>query len=151
MKCGRPDTLPPTPVLLPVLEADLRTTLDDALAGTIAAEPRLTASARIVRSCLEAADRIGPSPRVSVLAATVGVSDRWIRAALDREFGVSPTAFFRARNLHRARRGLRTANPADSGVTDVAVRCGFWHAGRFSALYRRVFGELPSETLQRTP
>lgn len=140
-----------TPELLPVLEADLRTTLDDALAGTVPAEPRLKASARIVRSCLEAADQIGPSPRVSALAATIGVTDRWIRAAFDREFGVSPTAFFRARNLHRARHDLRMANTADSTVTDVAMRWGFWHPGRFSGLYRRVFGELPSETLQVFP
>ncbi len=137
--------------LLPALEADLRATLDDALSATVTEEPRLTASAQIVRSCLDAADQIGPSPPVAALAVALDVTDRWIRAAFGREFGVSPSVFFRARNLHRARRDLRLAHPADTTVTDVAMRRGFWHLGRFSGLYDRVFGELPSETLQRTP
>lgn len=140
-----------TSELLPALEADLRATLDDALLATVTEEPRLTTSAQIVRSCLDAADQIGPSPRVAALAAAVDVTDRWIRAAFGREFGVSPSVFFRARNLHRARRDLRLAHPADTTVTDVAMRRGFWHLGRFSGLYGRVFGELPNETLQRTP
>jgi len=138
-----------TPELLPAMEADVRTTLDDALSATAAGEPRLTASAQIVRSCLDAADQIGPSPRVAALAASVEVTDRWIRAAFGREFGVSPSVFFRARNLHRARRDLRLAHPADTTVTDVALRRGFWHLGRFAGLYRQVFGEPPNETLQR--
>jgi AraC family ethanolamine operon transcriptional activator len=31
-------------------------------------------------------------------------------------------------------------------VKTVAFNWGFWHLGRFSAEYRRIFGELPSET-----
>jgi transcriptional regulator GlxA family with amidase domain len=32
-------------------------------------------------------------------------------------------------------------------VLAVAFKCGFTNAGRFSSEYRRVTGELPSETL----
>lgn len=32
---------------------------------------------------------------------------------------------------------------------DVANNWGFWHMGRFAADYRKFFGELPSETLQK--
>ena len=31
-------------------------------------------------------------------------------------------------------------------VTTVAMRFGFVHLGRFAAEYRRMFGEIPSET-----
>ncbi|UCG61547.1 MAG: helix-turn-helix domain-containing protein [Candidatus Zixiibacteriota bacterium] len=34
-------------------------------------------------------------------------------------------------------------------IADVANHWGFWHMGQFSADYRRLFGELPLETLRR--
>ena len=45
----------------------------------------------------------------------------------------------------------RTASaPArDLRVSDVALRWGFTHFGRFSLEYRRMFGESPRETLKR--
>ena len=36
-----------------------------------------------------------------------------------------------------------------SPYTDVAMRWGFWHLGRFSAEYRGFFGESPGRTLRR--
>ena len=38
---------------------------------------------------------------------------------------------------------------AGSGKTLVAAQIGFWHFGRFASEYRRVFGEVPSDTLKR--
>ena len=35
----------------------------------------------------------------------------------------------------------------EESVTDIALRCGFTHLGRFSVAYRTRFGESPSETL----
>ncbi|MBM4480658.1 helix-turn-helix domain-containing protein [Rhodococcus hoagii] len=37
----------------------------------------------------------------------------------------------------------------DVTVTDVAASWGFYNLGRFSSLYREVYGESPSETLRR--
>jgi len=34
-------------------------------------------------------------------------------------------------------------------VKDVVAHWGFWHLSRFSAEYRALFGELPSDTLKR--
>jgi len=43
-------------------------------------------------------------------------------------------------------------NNADKGtsVQSIAYACGFSHLGRFSAVYRKHFGELPRETLRRS-
>lgn len=38
-----------------------------------------------------------------------------------------------------------------STVADVLLQHGEWQFGRFAARYRRLFGELPSETLQARP
>ena len=37
----------------------------------------------------------------------------------------------------------------ETSVTDAANRWGFWHMGDFAMNYRRMFDELPSDTLKR--
>jgi AraC-like DNA-binding protein len=45
---------------------------------------------------------------------------------------------------------LRDADPGDgTTVTEVALRFGFAHTGRFAAAYRRRYGQAPSATLRR--
>jgi AraC family ethanolamine operon transcriptional activator len=38
----------------------------------------------------------------------------------------------------------------DVKVADVANKWGFWHMGQFAADYRKLFAELPTETLGRS-
>lgn len=47
--------------------------------------------------------------------------------------------------LHRARAMLMKGEYEQ--VKDVAIACGIPHAGRFSQYYKRLFGQLPRETL----
>jgi AraC-like DNA-binding protein len=63
-------------------------------------------------------------------------------------FGVTPKAYLRTIRLNRARRDLLDAAP-EGPIADVANRWGFWHLGQFAADYRRLFGELPSDTKGR--
>jgi AraC family ethanolamine operon transcriptional activator len=60
---------------------------------------------------------------------------------------VTPKAYLQAERLKRVRRGLREADARTAQVTDVANAWGFWHMGQFAADYRKLFGELPSQTL----
>jgi AraC family ethanolamine operon transcriptional activator len=87
--------------------------------------------------------------RVSVadLCREARVSERTLRYAFRDELDLSPLAFLRRLRLHAARRELINAEGAPPRVTDVANRQGFLELGRFAADYRRLFGELPSETL----
>lgn len=63
--------------------------------------------------------------------------------------GVTPMKFVKKVRLESAQRALSTADAGSTTVTEVAMDHGFFQLGRFSADYRRVFGELPSETLAR--
>jgi AraC-like DNA-binding protein len=51
--------------------------------------------------------------------------------------------------LRRAHEDLLQAPPG-TRVTDVALRWGLGHLGRFSRDYLEAFGESPSETLRAT-
>ena len=55
--------------------------------------------------------------------------------------------FLRRRRLEAARRDLASAEPGSVTVTDVALRFGFAHLGRFAGSYFETFGELPSQAL----
>ena len=58
-------------------------------------------------------------------------------------------AELRAIRLEGARDDLRRSSASGDSVTDVALRWGFGHLGRFARDYAEQFGELPSQTLRR--
>jgi AraC family ethanolamine operon transcriptional activator len=84
---------------------------------------------------------------VADLCRVARVSERTLRYAFREELDLSPLAFLRRLRLHAARRELMNAEGLLPRVTEVANRQGFLELGRFAADYRRLFGELPSETL----
>ncbi len=76
-------------------------------------------------------------------------SERMLQYAFRDIHGMGPHAWFQAMKLKEANRELRTCGSPSLRVSDVALRWGFTHFGRFSLEYRRMFGESPSETLKR--
>jgi AraC family ethanolamine operon transcriptional activator len=64
-------------------------------------------------------------------------------------FGLSPLAYLRVLRLHAAHKALKAADPQTTKIVGIAERFGFWHKGRFSQYYEKIFGELPSETLKK--
>ncbi len=84
----------------------------------------------------------------TLLAEKAGVSLRSLYAGFREHRGLSPMAYLRAVRLERVRRDLLNDATLTS-VTGAALRWGFAHLGRFSAEYRRAFGECPAETLRR--
>jgi AraC family ethanolamine operon transcriptional activator len=74
------------------------------------------------------------------------VSERTLRYAFQEVRGLSPMAYFQARRLNAVRQELKAAPTGTATVQEIAQRWGFWHSGEFASAYRRLFGELPSQT-----
>jgi len=81
------------------------------------------------------------------LCTAAKVSPRTIQYTFMDRFGVSPKQYIQARRLNGVHRDLCKANLHRKRISDVANDWGFWHMGQFAADYRKLFGELPSETL----
>lgn len=81
------------------------------------------------------------------LARAAGVGGRALQIAFRRTYGVTPMQALTRERLRRVRLDLEAGG--GESVTDVALKWGFSHLGRFSADYRAQFGELPRETLKR--
>jgi AraC-like DNA-binding protein len=81
------------------------------------------------------------------LAGAALASERALQYAFRDILGMTPTSYQRICALHSVRHDLRHAGLGET-VSDIAMRWGFWHLGRFSATYRGMFAELPSATRQ---
>lgn len=80
------------------------------------------------------------------ICAAIGVPERTLRLCCREQLAMSPKQYLTRRRMHLVRRALQAA-VAETTVTEIAIRFGFWHLGRFSAGYQTIFGELPSTTL----
>jgi TolB-like protein/AraC-like DNA-binding protein/tetratricopeptide (TPR) repeat protein len=83
------------------------------------------------------------------LVAHCGVPERTLRKHFRAFMAASPLEYWRRFRLAAAREEL-LKGPDDTSITEVAMRFGFNHFGRFSGQYRRHFGETPSATLRRS-
>ena len=82
---------------------------------------------------------------VKDLLTQLNVSRRTLELAFRKQFGVTPYQFLLIERLCAARRLLRRSQKT---VLEVCIDCGFEDASRFSKMYVRHFGELPSKTLK---
>jgi AraC-like DNA-binding protein len=98
-----------------------------------------------------ALSRIDDPLHVSDLCRAGGVSERTLEVAFNEVMGLTPVNYLRRLRLHRVRWALLAASHRTSTVSAVALEWGFWHFGEFSLAYKACFGELPSDTLRRTP
>ena len=78
----------------------------------------------------------------------MGTSRRKLNYCFQDVLGTTPISYLRSQRLNNVRRALRQAGP---GVTiqDTASHWGFWHLSQFAQDYRRLFDELPSDTLRK--
>lgn len=86
---------------------------------------------------------------VERLSRALGISERCLQKLCVAAHGVSPLEFVQSRRLAAVRRLLEEGRGSAS-VSQAALDCGFTHLGRFASLYRRAYGERPSDTLVRT-
>ncbi len=82
------------------------------------------------------------------LAAHAGVGTRRLQQGFREHVGLSPMQYLRRTRLDRARRDLLHTQDT---VTDIALRWGFLHPGRFAGAYREQFGVTPSEVRKGPP
>jgi transcriptional regulator GlxA family with amidase domain len=85
---------------------------------------------------------------VTDLCKAAGVPERTLQHVFRRRFALRPMEYVTSIRLDQARRAIfEAASGAVSTVTRIAASVGFDHMGRFAALYRRMFGETPRDTV----
>jgi transcriptional regulator GlxA family with amidase domain len=70
-----------------------------------------------------------------------------LERTFQRELQMSPSQYILTRRLIEANKALKQDGSGNAHVTEVAMKHGFNHLGRFANAYSAHFGELPSKTL----
>lgn len=86
---------------------------------------------------------------VGKLCKIAGVSERTLQYAFQDQFGVSPKTYLNIFRLNGFRKKLLNSDCNTTRINDVASLWEFWHIGQLASDYRKLFGELPSETLRQ--
>ena len=107
----------------------------------------VSAAARRVTSYIE--ENAHKDLTLSDLVEVSGMSARSLYLGFSQAYGTGPMAYLKRVKLGRCREDLLAASPEGAFVGDIAAIWGFYHLSSFARDYRRVFGELPSESLKR--
>ncbi len=99
-----------------------------------------------VEACI-AAVHDGPI-HISEVCQQFGVSRRSLYRAFDEVLGMGPVKFLRQKRLCKIHSALKESDPAQTTVSEIAMKHGFIELGRFAHYYHALFGEHPSQTLQ---
>lgn len=104
---------------------------------------------KVIKQAVELIEAHAAEPlTVEDVAEAVGLGVRALQEGFRRFLDTTPMNYLREVRLRTVRAELVAADPTRTNVTDVAIRWGFLHAGRFSVQYRQRFGETPSATLR---
>ncbi len=87
---------------------------------------------------------------IPALCEAFTISERTLRKAFHRVYGLPPYRCLKMLRLVQARHALLSRDRGLVTVTQIAMYFGFVELGRFSVEYRRMFGERPSQTLCRS-
>ncbi|RFB87569.1 AraC family transcriptional regulator [Rhizobium leguminosarum bv. trifolii] len=85
---------------------------------------------------------------IVMVAKAVGVSVRALEVGFLSFREMTPAVYLRALRLRAVRIDLLEPSNGES-VRAICLKWGFLHVGRFSSVYRSVYGETPSETRKR--
>jgi len=87
---------------------------------------------------------------LATLAANAGASPRSLQRHFTKAYGVTPKQWARCLALHRVRERLLEPGSQQFTIAGLAREYGFRHMGRFATNYQNLFGELPSDTSNRS-
>ncbi|MEW9835808.1 AraC family transcriptional regulator [Mesorhizobium marinum] len=88
---------------------------------------------------------------VGQLCANAGIHERTLERAVRAKFDCTVQDLLRRMRIHEARRRLLYADRTETSVTEASYDLGFYDGGRFARDYKRMFGELPYQTLKGPP
>ncbi|WP_417697243.1 helix-turn-helix domain-containing protein [Psychromonas sp.] len=104
---------------------------------------------RVITDITEYIQETGNYPlTITELCQISNISRRALQYCFEQGLGISPIQYIRDCRLNEIRRILLSEDNQHS-ITDLALNFGFFHISTFNAYYKGLFGETPTQTIQR--
>ena len=87
--------------------------------------------------------------KVSELCRMAKISDSTLLRLFKERYDQPPKAYIYMVRLNGLQKELKNAVSSNRNISDCANDWGFWHMGQLAKDYKRMFGELPAETLSK--
>lgn len=92
-------------------------------------------------------DSLKDSITIQSIVEDFNISDKTLQNSFKSLFGITPKHFMILLKLNCAHEDLQHSDAYTTNVSNIAIKWGFSHFGRFAKDYKSLFGVLPSETL----
>lgn len=84
---------------------------------------------------------------LNTLSDEFNISESQLHNAFQSNYGISPMKYLKMLRFNAARKDLLLASPHECSIESIASKYYFMHMNHFSSMYKNIFGELPSQTL----
>ena len=92
-------------------------------------------------------DNIKDLKNVNEVCRRLNVSDRQLRHLFQKKYAISPKNYIQNLRLNLIYKRLKVEQKEEVTIRSLAGDFNFWHMGQFAKDYKKLFGELPTETL----
>jgi len=86
---------------------------------------------------------------ISDLVSELDISPRTMQHHFQKKFGMTPKKYLHHLRLNAIRSELIRGESDRIKISEVALKYGFFHSSHFGSEYKKMFGETPSQTLER--
>lgn len=132
------------------LEEKILNAIKNALKGQTGKASQLTQGEKMalkVKSFL--LESLNENISIKSLTRKFNISEKTLENSFHSLYGIAPKRFITLLKLNHAHEDLLRLDLEATKVSDIAIKWGFSHFGRFSKKYKSIFGVLPLETLKR--
>ena len=129
------------------IESEILRQLFSCIFCTSATKKRKKFQIKKVRDMLY--ENIAKDMDIVMIADELNIGLSQLHQAFKKEYGVTPKKYLHLLRFNAVKKELLLADPHATTVSRIALKYDFLHMGHFSAGYKQLFGETPSQTLHR--
>ncbi len=84
------------------------------------------------------------------LAQKLGISERSLHHSFKKSYGLSPKQYLMSLRMHSVKQELLVSSSETTQISHIIAKYHFFNQSTFTQAYKHMYGELPSDTLQKS-
>ena len=127
------------------MESEILRQIFDCMLPAPLPKRRVKFQTKIVRDLLH--ENIDKFIDISTIKSELKISESQLHHEFKKEYGITPKKYLLLLRLNAIRKVLLLSDPNSVTIAEVAYKYNIFQMNHFSAQYKKVFGETPSQTL----